>query len=166
MRQSGACVSTFPPLGIVFCPFPPRQQLTAVMISPNRVLNPSAPSSLPGACVPATAGTHAELLVSVNNVQIASKEDVFNCEWLCLWVWYWVIPVVTHTMSFGRWMKGLCPISFRMMNNLLVVSKIPVVIMSTCCSRRVEMAVIYYLVYMYQVSGWMVKTQLCKLCYF
>ena len=49
MRQCGACVSsTFPLLGIVFWPFHPRQQVTAVMISPTKsssqLLNPSAPS--------------------------------------------------------------------------------------------------------------------------
>ena len=33
------------------------------MISPNHILNPSTPSPLPGACVPATAGTHAEFLI-------------------------------------------------------------------------------------------------------
>ena len=33
------------------------------MIFPNHLLNPSTPSPLPGACVPATAGTHADLLV-------------------------------------------------------------------------------------------------------
>ena len=35
------------------------------MISPinNHLLDPTTPSSLRGACVPATAGTHAELLV-------------------------------------------------------------------------------------------------------
>ena len=63
MRQPGACVSsTFPPLGIVFSPFHPRQQLTAVVIYPNHLLNPSTPSPLAEACVPATAGTHAKLL--------------------------------------------------------------------------------------------------------
>ena len=63
MRQSGACVSsTVPPLGIAFWPFHPRQQLTAVMTSPSHLLDPSTPSPLPGACVPATAGRHAELL--------------------------------------------------------------------------------------------------------
>ena len=34
-----------------------------VMISPNHLVNSSTPSPLPGACVPATAGMHAELLV-------------------------------------------------------------------------------------------------------
>ena len=33
------------------------------MVCLNHRLNPSTPSPLPGACVPATAGTHAELLV-------------------------------------------------------------------------------------------------------
>ena len=69
MRQSGACVSsTFPSLSIVSRPLHPRQQLTAVMISPNHLVNPSTPSPLPGACVPATVGTHAELLVCTSLV--------------------------------------------------------------------------------------------------
>ena len=64
MRQSGACVSsTFPPLVIVFRRFHPLQQLTAVIMSHNHLLNLSTPSPFPGACVPVTAGTHAELLV-------------------------------------------------------------------------------------------------------
>ena len=33
------------------------------MVCLKHPLNPSTPSPLPGACVPATAGTHAELLV-------------------------------------------------------------------------------------------------------
>ena len=61
--------STFSSLGIDFWPFHLRQQLTALMISPNHIINPSTPSPLPGACVPATAGTHAELLV-----------------WTCTWI--------------------------------------------------------------------------------
>ena len=35
------------------------------MISPDHLLDPTTPSSLPGACVPATASTHAELIVDV-----------------------------------------------------------------------------------------------------
>ena len=35
------------------------------MVCLNHRLNPSTPSPLPGACVPATAGTHAELLVYI-----------------------------------------------------------------------------------------------------
>ena len=34
-------------------------------MSPNHLPNPSTPSLLPGTCVPATAGTHAELLVQI-----------------------------------------------------------------------------------------------------
>ena len=33
------------------------------MRSPNHLHNPSTPSPPPGACLPTTAGTHAELLV-------------------------------------------------------------------------------------------------------
>ena len=33
------------------------------MVYLNHPLNPSIPSPLPGSCVPATSGTHAELLV-------------------------------------------------------------------------------------------------------
>ena len=36
------------------------------MVYLNHPLNPSIPSPLPGACVPATTGTHAELLVLFN----------------------------------------------------------------------------------------------------
>ena len=43
-------------------PLHPRQLLPAVMISPNHLLDPTTPSSLPGACVPATVGTHANVL--------------------------------------------------------------------------------------------------------
>ena len=42
-----------------------RQQLTAVILSPNHFLNPSTASPLPGARAPATAGTNAELLVYI-----------------------------------------------------------------------------------------------------
>ena len=35
------------------------------MISPNHLLDSTTPSLLPEACVPATAGTHAELLVYI-----------------------------------------------------------------------------------------------------
>ena len=37
--------------------------VTALVISPDHLLDPTIPSPLPGTCVPATAGTHAELLV-------------------------------------------------------------------------------------------------------
>ena len=44
--------------------FHPRH-LTAVTISPNDPRNPSIYSPLPGVCVPAITGTHAELLAIV-----------------------------------------------------------------------------------------------------
>ena len=66
MRQSGACVSsTFPSLSIVSRPLHPRQQLTAVMVFHNHRLNSSTPTPLPRACVPATTGAHAALLVYI-----------------------------------------------------------------------------------------------------
>ena len=37
------------------------------MFYADHPLNPSTPSPLPGACVPATAGTHAELLEVYTN---------------------------------------------------------------------------------------------------
>ena len=83
MRQSGACVSsTFPPLGIVFWSFHPRQQLTAVIVSPNHLLNPSTSSPLTGACVPATAGTHTVLISRLNwaNLNLATSiHSDFRC---------------------------------------------------------------------------------------
>ena len=60
----GSCVaSILPQHGIVFEPLHPRQLLTAVMIPPNHLLDPTAHLLLHGAYVPATAGAHAELLV-------------------------------------------------------------------------------------------------------
>lgn len=53
------------------------------MISPTHLLNPSVPSSIPGAGVPATAGTqHAELLVQVYVCQTrltAVTPPTFRC---------------------------------------------------------------------------------------
>ena len=92
MRQSGACVASFfSPVGIVFDPYTHdnnqlslwylltilsisqplhpftehmcRRPLTEFMVSLDHPLNPSTPSPLHGAYVPATAGTHAGLLV-------------------------------------------------------------------------------------------------------
>ena len=64
------CRRRFHHLRLSFDPSTNDNNWPPVMISPNNLSNPSTPSPLPGACVPATAGTHAELLIDICTIYI------------------------------------------------------------------------------------------------
>ena len=99
-------------------PLHPRQLLTAAMISPNHLLDPTTPSPLPGACVPATAGTHAELLVVsyyevlILHWNVASALGAVlvcitycTCSWLSMLATYQVVfkrRVLDHFFIIGN----------------------------------------------------------------
>ena len=107
-HQSGACVaSMLPPLCIAFLPLHPWQLLTAVMLSPNHLFNPSTPSPLPGACVPATAGTHAGLLERRYNSSNFSGVKVFQR-----------LPVTSVILQWG-WSLQRCPETVRALRIML-----------------------------------------------
>ena len=70
-------------------PLHARQQLTEIMTSRNHPLNPKTPSPLHGACVPATAGKHAELLVYIHvNARHVDKHSTRTPEAVYYDIWF------------------------------------------------------------------------------